>query len=189
LRLVPAAGDPSAPQDGDLWYNTTTGKFRKREGGATSDLDSTGGGEFVPFASRAYARRITTGVSVPHATLTEIAWNDESYDTAAFWDSGAGGRFTIPSGVATVLLWGYLQFTSALGTNNHIQVRHFDSANNEVSGPYTFPLDGGTYGSLASGPIGVSAGDHLTLSAYQNSGSSKTTYSDGRCYFAIAAVA
>ena len=44
LRIVPVAGDPSAPADGDLWYNSTSGKFRKREGGATSDMDTGGAG-------------------------------------------------------------------------------------------------------------------------------------------------
>lgn len=44
VNLIPAAGDPSAPSNGDLWYNSSTGKFRKREAGATSDLDTTGGG-------------------------------------------------------------------------------------------------------------------------------------------------
>ncbi|MFN0217613.1 MAG: DUF2793 domain-containing protein [Hyphomicrobium sp.] len=44
LRLIPAASDPSTLLDGDLWFNATTGKFRKRQGGATSDLDTTGGG-------------------------------------------------------------------------------------------------------------------------------------------------
>jgi hypothetical protein len=44
LNVKPAAGDPSTPADGDIWYNSTTGKFRKRENGATSDLDTGGGG-------------------------------------------------------------------------------------------------------------------------------------------------
>ena len=44
LRLQPQAGDPVAPADGQLWYNTTTGAFRKRQQGVTSNLDTTGGG-------------------------------------------------------------------------------------------------------------------------------------------------
>lgn len=44
LRLIPAAGDPASAQDGDLWYNLTTGKFRRRQNGANSDWDATGGG-------------------------------------------------------------------------------------------------------------------------------------------------
>ncbi len=42
--LDPAASDPASPVNGQLWYNSTLGKFRKREGGTTSDLDATGGG-------------------------------------------------------------------------------------------------------------------------------------------------
>jgi len=44
LRLTPGAGDPGGLTDGDLWYNSGTGKFRKREGGVTSNLDTTGAG-------------------------------------------------------------------------------------------------------------------------------------------------
>ena len=35
LRIVPVAGDPAGRfQDGDVWYNQTTGKFRRRQNGA-----------------------------------------------------------------------------------------------------------------------------------------------------------
>lgn len=44
LNVVPVAGDPSSPTNGDIWYNATSGKFRKRQAGATSDLDTSGGG-------------------------------------------------------------------------------------------------------------------------------------------------
>lgn len=43
IRIVPATGDPSNPQDGDIWYNSTTSKFRKRQNGSTSDLDTQSG--------------------------------------------------------------------------------------------------------------------------------------------------
>jgi hypothetical protein len=33
--------DPSSPTNGQIWYNSTTGKFRKREGGTTKNLEST----------------------------------------------------------------------------------------------------------------------------------------------------
>jgi Protein of unknown function (DUF2793)/Repeat of unknown function (DUF5907) len=42
--LDPAASDPAAPVNGQVWYNSTLGKFRKREAGVSSDLDTTGGG-------------------------------------------------------------------------------------------------------------------------------------------------
>lgn len=39
------SGDPSAPSDGDIWYNSVSETFRKREGGVTSDLDGGPGGD------------------------------------------------------------------------------------------------------------------------------------------------
>jgi hypothetical protein len=44
LRIVPATGDPSTPADGDIWYNSSTNLFKKRQNGTTSDLDTGGGG-------------------------------------------------------------------------------------------------------------------------------------------------
>ena len=40
LRLVPAAGDPANAQDGDLWYNSTTGTFRQHQNGVVADWGS-----------------------------------------------------------------------------------------------------------------------------------------------------
>jgi hypothetical protein len=42
--LDPVSGDPATPANGQVWYNATLGKFRKRQGGVSSDLDTTGGG-------------------------------------------------------------------------------------------------------------------------------------------------
>lgn len=39
VRLIPQAADPSSPEDGDLWYNSTDGKIRARVGGVTIDLN------------------------------------------------------------------------------------------------------------------------------------------------------
>lgn len=39
LRLLPAAGDPAEILDGDVWYNATAGRLRKRESGLSTDLD------------------------------------------------------------------------------------------------------------------------------------------------------
>jgi hypothetical protein len=44
LRLLPGAGDPASAQDGDLWYNASSGKFRMRQGGVSSDFGGGAGG-------------------------------------------------------------------------------------------------------------------------------------------------
>lgn len=44
LNVAPAAGDIATPQNGDVWYNSTSGKFRARQAGSTLDLIGTGGG-------------------------------------------------------------------------------------------------------------------------------------------------
>ena len=38
INIAPAAGDPASPQDGDIWYNATTGKLRVRQDGVTQDM-------------------------------------------------------------------------------------------------------------------------------------------------------
>ena len=43
VRLNPAASDPSTLSDGELWYNSTTGKFRARQSGSTVDVVLPGG--------------------------------------------------------------------------------------------------------------------------------------------------
>ena len=47
LQLNPNAGDPGTVADGDLWYNSTTGKFRGRQGGVS--LDVAGGGSTYAY--------------------------------------------------------------------------------------------------------------------------------------------
>ena len=53
--LAPAAGDLAGPVDGAIWYNSTTGKFRGRQSGATVDLVSAGGGVVSVFSDAAFA--------------------------------------------------------------------------------------------------------------------------------------
>jgi len=43
-NIAPAAGDVASPANGDIWYNSTTAKFRAREAGVTVDLRSGSGG-------------------------------------------------------------------------------------------------------------------------------------------------
>ncbi len=38
LGVNPGAGDPASPADGDIWYNSTTAKFRARQAGVSVDV-------------------------------------------------------------------------------------------------------------------------------------------------------
>ena len=38
IRLIPLAADPGGLEDGDIWYNSTAGKFRGRAAGVTVDF-------------------------------------------------------------------------------------------------------------------------------------------------------
>lgn len=51
LNIGPVAGDPSSPANGDVWYNSTTAKFRVYQGGVAVDMVGGGGGGGTPGGS------------------------------------------------------------------------------------------------------------------------------------------
>ena len=80
-HIAKRVGDPASPADGDVWYNTTTNKFRKRENGVTTDLDT--GGSGAP-ADAGYL----VGASDPMLTAERVVT-----DTATItWDLSVGGQ-------------------------------------------------------------------------------------------------
>ena len=56
MLLEPQGADPASPGDGQLWYNSTTQKFRGRQNGASVDLISVGGGGGGPSLGLILAR-------------------------------------------------------------------------------------------------------------------------------------
>lgn len=75
LLLDPQGADPGAPVDGQLWYNSTTDTFRKRQNGVTSDLDTGGGAGGVAGPASAADNAITrfdgaTGKLVQNSSVT-----------------------------------------------------------------------------------------------------------------------
>ncbi len=142
---------------------------------------------FTPFASRAKGIQ-TTATAIPTATTTVIDFDTEDFDTDGYLDIGTDSeRFTIPAGVSSVLLHGYLQVTSAVGTTNYILVEHFNSS--DVRQAFTLLPLIVNYAGFATGLFAVSQGDYFTMSLYQNSGSDADLHTDGRNYMSISAVA
>lgn len=84
INLVPATGDIASPQDGDIWYNSTTGKFRKRENGSTSNLDTIGGGGGLTYTE-------VTSTSVSLTVNTGFIMNNASLVTGTLPSTGAVG--------------------------------------------------------------------------------------------------
>lgn len=104
INVVPGAGDPSSPQNGDIWYNSTTNRLRARQGGRSVDL-------FDPLFSDAEFKLqddgdptkqaafqlsgITTGttrtLTVPNASGT-IALTGDSITATQISNSTAAGR-------------------------------------------------------------------------------------------------
>lgn len=88
IKIAGVAGDPSSPEDGDVWYNLTTNKFRKRQNGVTEDLDTQGsaapggsdnqftyndGGAFGGSAGFVYNEANTRAVAVNGLEVGEVA--------------------------------------------------------------------------------------------------------------------
>ena len=58
LELI--SGDLASPTNGTIWYNNTTGRFRKRENGVTTDL----------------APNVTVGTTAPSSPAVGDIWID-----------------------------------------------------------------------------------------------------------------
>ena len=81
LQLNPNAGDPGAVADGDLWYNSSTAKFRGRQGGVSIDLSGGAAaaepGQCVPLRPKQVAVAVRAaeppfGRKLQHHVLSEI---------------------------------------------------------------------------------------------------------------------
>lgn len=88
LNLNPAAADLASPVDGDVWYNSTTGKFRGRQGGASVDLIAAGGG--ASFSDTVF--EITDGADATKVAKFELS----GLPTATT------RTFTLPNATATL---------------------------------------------------------------------------------------
>lgn len=89
--MTPGA-EPAAPVNGQIWYDSTLNKFRKRENGVTSDLDTTGGAG-GSVSDTAY------GVTWDASTTTAPSQN-AVYDKFVIVDAAIAARASLSGGNA-----------------------------------------------------------------------------------------
>jgi hypothetical protein len=75
LNVPVIAGDAGSPANGDVWYNSSTGKFRKRQNGVTEDMDTTGASSEILSNNKSPVNdvTITAGYSVYVSDFLECA--------------------------------------------------------------------------------------------------------------------
>jgi hypothetical protein len=104
INIVPGAGDPASPVNGDVWYNATIGRLRARQGGRSVDLfdpvfsdaefrlqDEGDATKQAVFQVAGISTGMTRTLSVPNASGT-IALTGDSIAAAQISDSTAAGR-------------------------------------------------------------------------------------------------
>lgn len=107
------AGDPSSLTNGMVWYNSNTGKFRKYENGAASDLDTTGGGSGANWTADGGTNSLLAGESRQHSGV---------FTNSVSVGSGAPGLITAPSGGRMTNSANAVGWTNSLPVNNQSNV-------------------------------------------------------------------
>lgn len=160
INLLGTATDPASPSSGDLWYNSTLGKFRKCQAGTISDLDE-------PIS---IGKPVTSGTNgsvlfVDGGNLaqdnTNLNW-DNTNDGLAIADSlysgtklSVGGSVKFGSGAANLLWvdsWKSLVIQNTSNSSTSLQI----SKPNVGISDFASMVDNTTNGYLRFGSAGSS---------------------------------
>ena len=91
INLGNLTADPASPQNGWIWYNSTLGKFRKRESGVTSDMDTAGPGALLYTAEQG----LTTAQQLEARINAGIGIDSVFGRLERFSPTGSGGGKTL----------------------------------------------------------------------------------------------
>ena len=157
LRLTPAAGDLASPVDGEMWYDSTAGKFRARQNGTSVDVIGSGAG----------------GSTFSDATFT-LQDDGDATKQARFQLSGlttaTTRTYTLPDVTGTVVLNNLT--TTTLGNQTatstlNIGATATTSGNTKAVNIGTLGLSGSTtnvqIGSAVSGALGTTTFNSPTV--------------------------
>lgn len=116
LRLAPQASDPATPQDGDIWYNSASSRFRIRENGVSSDLAGAGGDESAALAGASALDVLPQGLRGRKALVLDLAGSA----FAAFNDGAAAAMGAVPT-------WPSITLTNSTGGSRITRKRLLES--------------------------------------------------------------
>ncbi len=181
INVTPGASDPSSPQNGDIWYNSTTGKLRTRQNGTSVNLvevtasqitDATTAGRALLTAADAAAQR--TLLSAEVTTAKGVANGYAGLD-----GSGKVPAAQLPSYVDDVLEFANLAALPGTGETGKIYVTLDTSKTYRWSGTAYVVIAAGTVAwvDVTSRPTTVSGygiTDAVDLASSQTISGSKT---------------
>jgi hypothetical protein len=88
VNISPAAGDLASPVNGDVWYNSTSGKFKARQAGSTYDVLH----DAVTVADSTTVDMSLTGQQVSAAVISQMSITSDASGIKLSGDSASPGN-------------------------------------------------------------------------------------------------
>lgn len=117
-------------------------------------------------------RVVRTTTFTPPAAATAISWQAEEFDTDNFWVIDQPTRFTVPSGITKVSLFGGVRMTG--GVTISMNMRFLINGSILSGGLNVNSGFGNQWMSITSGPIDATTSDYYELIMELSSNASKT---------------
>ncbi|MEP3245072.1 MAG: hypothetical protein ABJN40_13000 [Sneathiella sp.] len=145
---------------------------------------SGGGGGAAAFSGSMVS--LGANVSIPNSAVTALPWITENHDTDSFHDTVVDpSRFTVPSGVSTVILTAQVRWDSnAVGDR---QILFQKNGSNDYPGRPFQKTSGVTEAvqHIVSPPLAVTGGDYFELAVWQNSGGTRNIQMHDTTWFSV----
>lgn len=145
INVGSQAGDPSAPSNGDLWYDSTANELTARINGANVALGAGGGGSgtVTSVGWTGGIVSIANPTTTPAFTITGTSGGIPYFSSGTTWASSAaltagaivfgGGAGAAPTIDATNLFWDDTNNRLGIGTNSPQTQFHVDGASAGIS--------------------------------------------------------